>query len=62
MMEEMTSMEENSTWSLVNLPPDHKSIGVKLVFKVKWDEHGVVSKHKAHLVVKDCVATRHRLR
>jgi hypothetical protein len=52
-MEEMTSMEENSTWSLVNLPPDHKSIVVKLVFKVKWGEHGAVSKHKAHLMVKD---------
>jgi hypothetical protein len=25
---------------------------VKWVFKVKWDEHGVVSKHNARLVVK----------
>jgi hypothetical protein len=28
------------------------------VFKEKWDEHGVVSKHKAHLMVKG-YAQRH---
>jgi hypothetical protein len=52
MMEEMDSIEENGTWSLVDLPLSRRPIGVKWVFKVKWDEHGVVSKHKAHLVVK----------
>jgi hypothetical protein len=34
-MEEMDSIEENSTSSLVNLPPDHKPIRVKSLFKVK---------------------------
>jgi hypothetical protein len=29
MMEEMDSIEENGTWSLVNLPPGRKPIGVK---------------------------------
>jgi hypothetical protein len=53
MMEEMDSIEENGTWSLVDLPPGRKPIKVKWVFKVKRDEHGAVSKHKAHLVVKD---------
>jgi hypothetical protein len=52
MMEEMDSIEENGTWSLVDLPPCRKPIGVKWVFKVKRDEHGAMSKHKAHLVVK----------
>jgi hypothetical protein len=55
MMEEMDSIEENGTWSLVDLPPGRKPIKVKWVFKVKRDEHGAVSKHKAHLVVKDYV-------
>jgi hypothetical protein len=54
-MEEMTSIEENDTWSLANLPPGRKPIGVKWVFKVKQDEHGVVSKHKAFLVLKGYV-------
>jgi hypothetical protein len=52
MMEDMDSIEENCIWSLVDLPPGRKPIGVKWVFKVKRDEHGAVSKHKARLVVK----------
>jgi hypothetical protein len=35
MMEEMDSIEENGTWSLVDLPPGRKPIGVKWMFKVK---------------------------
>jgi hypothetical protein len=35
MMEEMDPIEENDTWSLVDLPPGCKPIGVKWVFKVK---------------------------
>jgi hypothetical protein len=51
-MEEMDSIEENGTWSLIDLPSDRKPIGVKWVFKVKRDEHGAMSKHKARLVMK----------
>jgi hypothetical protein len=58
MMEEMDSIEESGTWSLVDLPPGRKPIGVKWVFKMKRDEHGTMSKHKAHLVVKG-YAQRH---
>jgi hypothetical protein len=46
MMEEIDSIKEKGTWSLVDLPPGRKSIGVKWVFKVKQDEHEAVSKHK----------------
>jgi hypothetical protein len=46
-MEEMDSIKENGTWSLIDLPPGHKPIEVKWVFKVKRDEHGAVFKHKA---------------
>jgi hypothetical protein len=52
MMEEMDYNEENGTWSLIDLPPYRKPIGVKWLFKVKRNEHGAVSKHKARLVVK----------
>jgi hypothetical protein len=62
MMEEMDSIEENGTWSLVDLPPGRKPIGVKWVFKAKRDEHGVVSKHKAHLMEGLRTTTWHRLR
>jgi hypothetical protein len=55
MTEEMDSIEENGTRSLVDLPPGRKPIGVKWVFKVKRDEHGAMSKHKADLAVKGYV-------
>jgi hypothetical protein len=51
-MEEMDSIEESGTWSLIDLPPGRKPIGVKWVFKVKRDEHGAMSKHKTRLVMK----------
>lgn len=47
MLEEMVSIEENHTWSLVDLPKGHWAIGLKWVFKLKRDEHGEVIKHKA---------------
>ena len=51
----MTSIEDNHTWELVDLPQGHKPIGLKWVFKVKHDEYGNVVKHKAHLVAKGYV-------
>lgn len=58
MMEEMTAIDDNETWSLADLPPGRRAIGLKWVFKVKRDEHGAVAKHKARLVVKG-YAQRH---
>jgi hypothetical protein len=52
---EMQSIEENRTWNLVDLPPGHKPIGLKWVFKVKRDEHDAIVKHKARLVAKGYV-------
>ena len=55
MLEEMSSIEENATWELVDLPRGHKPIGLKWVFKAKRDEHGAIVKHKARLVAKGYV-------
>lgn len=55
MLEEMKSIENNSTWCLTNLPPRHKPIGLKWVFKVKRDASGKILKHKARLVAKGYV-------
>jgi hypothetical protein len=55
MIEEMASIEQNQTWSLVELPAGHRAIGLKWVFKIKKDEHGNVSKYKARLVAKGYV-------
>jgi hypothetical protein len=55
MIEELSSIKENSTWSLVDLPRGHKLIGLKWVFRLKHDDHGEVVKHKARLVAKGYV-------
>ena len=49
---EIQSIEKNNTWSLVDLPADVKKIGVKWVYKTKYNEDGEIAKHKARLVAK----------
>jgi hypothetical protein len=52
MEEEISSIEENKTWTLCELSQGRQAIGLKWVFKVKRDEHGSVVRHKVRLVVK----------
>jgi hypothetical protein len=35
MLEEIDSIEKNHTWRLIPLPPGHRPIGLKWVFKLK---------------------------
>ena len=51
----MTSITENHTWSLEDMPLGHRAIGLKWVFKLKRNEKGEVVKHKACLVAKGYV-------
>jgi hypothetical protein len=55
MREEMSSIEKNKTWKLVDLPSGHRPIGWKWVYKLKKDAHGMIVKPKARLVVKGYV-------
>jgi transposase InsO family protein len=52
MVDELASIEQNSTWTLVDLPAGHRPIGLKWVFKLKRDANGIILKHKARLVAK----------
>lgn len=52
MQEEMRSITDNKTWELTDLPPEHRVIGLKWVFKVKRDEAGNIVRHKARLVAR----------
>ena len=51
----MSSITKNQTWSLEVMPPGHRAIGLKWVFKLKRNEKGEVVKHKARLVTKGYV-------
>lgn len=50
MEEELQSIENNKTWSIVDLPPGRKPIGSKWLFKIKRDSDGSISRYKARLV------------
>jgi hypothetical protein len=49
---EIESIEANDTWELTTLPKGVKAVGVKWIFKTKYNEKGNVDKHKARLVAK----------
>jgi hypothetical protein len=49
---EMESILHNHTWELVDLPPGHKPLGCRWIFKKKLKVDGSVDKYKAKLVIK----------
>ena len=55
MDEEMASLQENSTWTLEELPAAVKPIPVRWIFKVKRDALGNIERYKARLVAKGFV-------
>lgn len=52
MNEEIKMIGKNKTWELVEKPQDKEVIGLKWVYKTKFNEDGSIQKHKARLVVK----------
>ncbi|KAG9444893.1 hypothetical protein H6P81_016233 [Aristolochia fimbriata] len=52
MNKEIASIEKNDTWTLTPLPLRKKSIGVKWVYKTKYQSNGKIDKLKERLVVK----------
>lgn len=49
---EINAIEENNTWELVELPEEAKVIGLKWIYKTKFNERGEIDKFKARLVAK----------
>ena len=49
---EIEAIRKNGTWELTKLPKGGKTIGVKWIYKTKFNENGEVDKHKARLVAK----------
>ncbi|GJR20813.1 retrovirus-related pol polyprotein from transposon TNT 1-94 [Tanacetum coccineum] len=47
---ELAALERNKTWSLATLPPGHKLITSKWVFKTKYNPNGTMERLKAILI------------
>jgi hypothetical protein len=52
---ELRSIKDNDTCDIVDLPNNHKAIGLKWVYKIKKDAEGKLVKQKARLVAKGYV-------
>ena len=52
MEEELNMNDKNNTWNLVDPPKGKDIIGLKWVYKTKYNEDGSIQKHKARLVAK----------
>lgn len=52
MNDEMAFIERNQTWELVSLPEGKDFIGVKWVYKTKFNAKGKIKTYKEILVVK----------
>ena len=50
MEEKLKMINKNGTWKLVDRPKNQKIIGVKWVFRIKYNSDGSVNKLKARLV------------
>lgn len=55
--DEITTLERNNTWQLVDLPPSKQSIGCKWVYKIKYKADGSIERYKARLVAKGYTQT-----
>lgn len=51
-LEKLSALNKNQTWTLVIKPPNVKIISCKLVFRIKKDSTGNVFKYKTRLVAK----------
>lgn len=49
---EIDIINKNNTWDLVGRPDQKKVIGVKWVFRAKFNADGSLNKQKARLMVK----------
>ncbi|KAF5460182.1 hypothetical protein F2P56_020069 [Juglans regia] len=52
MTSEISALELNNTWTLVELPPHKHSIGSRWVFKIKHNSDGTIERYKVCLVAK----------
>ena len=52
MDKEISALESNHTWIMTSLPASKTPIGCKLVYRIKLNPYGTISRYKAWLVAK----------
>lgn len=52
MQEEMEEIHKNKTWELSSLPEGMKAVGLKWIFKSKFNHDGILLRKKARVVAK----------
>lgn len=53
MKQEIQSLKDNKTWTLVDRPKNQRVIPCKWIYKIKRNEERKISRYKARLVTKD---------
>lgn len=54
MQNEFDALQANDTWTLCELPPGHKAIGSKWVYRIKRSKDGDIESFKSRLVAQGC--------
>ena len=52
MREEMSALEKNKTWEIIERPKGKNIIDCKLIFTLKYKANGSLERHKTRLVAK----------
>ena len=50
--QELTTLEQNGTWTLTDLPPEKKALTSKWVYRTKFRPDGTIERHKARLIIR----------
>ncbi|KAJ9550705.1 hypothetical protein OSB04_014750 [Centaurea solstitialis] len=56
-LEEMTALRKNDTWSLVKLPNGKETLGCRWLFNIKFNADGSINRYKARLVARGFTQT-----
>ncbi|CAN6720741.1 unnamed protein product [Malus baccata var. baccata] len=57
MHEELKALDENETWSVVDLPKGKKAVGSRWIYKTKFNSNGTIERHKTRLVARGFTQT-----
>jgi len=57
MNEEISALERNETWEIVERPKDKKAVGCRWIYTVKYKSDSTLDRYKARLVAKGYAQT-----